>query len=136
MTRARYPGRVAAAPALSWTHAGLVAGGGAVGTAIRIAITLIPWGGASFFVVPAINVLGAFFLGVVTSIAVRRGDGERSRRIRQFFGTGIVGGFTTYSGFAVAAVDLRSIWLSLATVALGTFAAWLGLVLARKRVAG
>lgn len=126
---------MASAPVFSWTYAGLVAAGGAVGTAIRIAITLIPWGEATFLVVPAINVLGAFLLGVITSLAVRGGDGERSRRIRQFFGTGIMGGFTTYSAFAVAATDLRSVWLTLGTVAVGTVAAWLGLTLARKRSA-
>jgi fluoride exporter len=124
---------VASAPAFSWTYTGLVAIGGALGTAARIGLTELSWGEATVYVVPAINVLGGFLLGLVTSLAVRRGDTERSRRIRQFLGTGAVGGFTTYSGFAVAAVDAQSVWITLATVAVGTLAAGAGLALGRGR---
>ena len=124
---------MASAPALSWTYLGLVAAGGAIGTAVRLGLTGLPWGDGSFLVVPAINVVGAFLLGVITSLAVRRGDTERSRRIRQFLGTGAMGGFTTYSAFAVAAVDAPVVWLTLATVVLGTLAGWAGLVLGRIR---
>ncbi|MEN2738536.1 CrcB family protein [Microbacterium sp. X-17] len=124
---------MASAPAFSWRYAGLVAGGGAVGTAIRLAITIAPWGDATVYVVPVINVVGAFLLGVITSLAVRRGDTERSRRIRHFFGGGVMGGFTTYSAFAVAAVGPQTIWLTLATAVVGTLAGWAGLMLARTR---
>lgn len=126
---------MASALRFSWTYAGPIAAGGALGTAVRLALTVPDWGIAGFLAVPAINVVGAFLLGVITSVAVRRGDTERSRRVRQFLGTGVMGGFTTYSAFAVAAVDLRSVWVTLATVAVGVVAAWAGLVLARKRSA-
>jgi fluoride exporter len=110
-----------------------VAAGGAIGTAIRLALTTASWGDATVYVVPGINVVGAFLLGVITSLAVRRGDTERSRRIRQFFGTGVMGGFTTYSAFAVAAAGPQSLWLTLATAVVGTLAAWAGLVVVRRR---
>lgn len=126
---------MASALRFSWTYAGLIAAGGALGTAVRLALTVPDWGDAGFLAVPAINVVGAFLLGVITSLAVRRGDTERSRLVRQFLGTGVMGGFTTYSAFAVAAADLRSVWVTLATAAVGVVAAWAGLVLARKRSA-
>lgn len=79
----------------------LVAGGGAIGTALRYGVALLlvredvrnafPW--ATF----AVNVLGSFLLGMVAeALAERRIWGVDARAV---VGTGMLGGFTTYSSF-------------------------------------
>jgi CrcB protein len=73
----------------------LVAAGGAAGTLARYGIgTLIhgPWPTV------AINLAGSFALGVVA------GSGGLSPTARTAIGVGVLGGFTTYSTFAVQVV--------------------------------
>lgn len=85
----------------------LVVAGGALGVAGRAALTVPIPQGAHPLVVPAvtmaINIVGSLLLGVVVG---RLGD--RHPHQRAFFGTGVLGGFTTYSAFAVHAVTLGS----------------------------
>lgn len=121
-------------PAFSWSHLGLITVGGAIGVAARAALLLIDAPVWQTLVVPVINVAGAFLLGLVTGIVVRRGDSPASRAARQFFGTGVLGGFTTYSTFVVQAVHGAALWLTLATAVVGVLAAWLGLLLSRVPV--
>lgn len=106
--------------------------GGATGVALR-ALIIAPLGaGGHPLVVPvatlAINLVGSFLLGAVVG---RLGDGHP--RMRTFFGTGVLGGFTTYSAFAVQAVTtgtaapvIGSLLLALALFG-GVVAAVLGL---------
>ena len=84
-------------------YLGLVFTGGTLGTLARYAVSLaVPaWGD-----VPAatlgINVVGAFALGWLISALLRAGDDAGWRRaVRLFAGTGVLGGFTTYSALAV-----------------------------------
>ena len=82
---------------------GLVAVGGAVGTAGRYGLSqaLTPAGGwpTSTFVE---NLLGAFLLGVLLEALVRRGpETRRAQRLRLALGTGVLGGFTTFSSLAI-----------------------------------
>lgn len=56
-----------------------------------------PWGTL------AVNVLGAFALGLLTGWGLHHGLSHSTRAI---FGTGFCGAFTTYSGFA-----LETVWL-------------------------
>jgi CrcB protein len=121
---------VASRIGFSWLHLGLVVLGGAVGTSARAALLLVDAPVWQTLAVPAINVVGAFLLGVVTGLVVRQGDTARARSARQFFGTGVLGGFTTYSTFALQAATGASVWLTLATVVLGAGAAVLGIRLA------
>ena len=115
----------------------LVIVGGAIGVALR-ALILVPLGGDVHpLVIPAatlaVNLLGSFLLGAV----VGRLDG-RHPHVRAFFGTGLLGGFTTYSAFAVQAVTTGTaapvIGLLLILVSLfsGVLAAALGLVVGRR----
>ncbi|MFT4051068.1 MAG: CrcB family protein [Microbacterium sp.] len=110
----------------------LVVVGGATGVAAR-AVLVVPLGDATHpLVVPAvtlgINLLGSFLLGVL----VGRLDG-RHPLARAFLGTGVLGGFTTYSAFAVQAVTTSSasplVGLALIAVSLfgGAIAAAVGL---------
>ena len=69
-----------------------------------------------------INVLGAFIVGLLTEYFVFRGG--VSQELRLFLTTGILGGFTTFSTFALESVVLwqRSQWMSsMAYVGLSVF---------------
>ncbi|UQN15007.1 fluoride efflux transporter FluC [Gulosibacter sp. ACHW.36C] len=108
-------------------NAALVFAGGAVGAGLRFALTsLAPLG--SMWTTLAINLVGAFALGVLTAIALRRG----TEQLRLLLGTGLLGGFTTYSSFAfdVSALaaygDLAWIVLAVASLFVGFAFAALG----------
>ncbi len=117
----------------------LVALGGTVGTAVRALLEeTFPaqpghWPWATF----GINVGGSFLLGLLVAVLAARGSDEGRRRLlRLGLGTGVLGGFTTYSTFIVE-VDglLRDGYLELGavyavgSVVLGIVAAALGIVL-------
>jgi CrcB protein len=92
-----------------------------------------PW--ATF----AENVSGSFVLGALVVLAFDRWP--RSRYLRPFLGVGVLGGFTTFSTYAL---DVRTLvvddrpWLAvaylLATLAAGLVAALLGMAAARRAV--
>ncbi|GAB95742.1 CrcB protein [Kineosphaera limosa] len=115
----------------------LVAVGGGVGTAVRavaeerFAAPAGSWPWATF----AINLSGAFALALLLESLARRGpDVGRRRAVRLGVGTGVLGGFTTYSTFAVETGHLG--WplgpaYAVATVLLGLLAAAAGLWLSR-----
>ena len=81
----------------------LVAAGGAVGTAARhVLAQALPsaggWPTATFVA----NLVGAAALGVLLEALVRPGpESERARRLRLALGTGLLGGFTTFSSLAI-----------------------------------
>lgn len=87
---------------LRWGPIGLVALGGAIGTAVRAVLAdLLPAVGGISWTILAINVVGAFCLGLLLEVLARRGpDVGRRRAVRLFVGTGVLGGFTTYSTLA------------------------------------
>ena len=117
----------------------LIALGGAVGTTLRAALeTAFPtaagsWPWATF----VINVTGAFLLAVVLeTLSVLGPDEGWSRRVRLGVGTGLLGGFTTYSTFMVEAARLGRAGAYLTTLGyvaasllLGVAAAWAGMSL-------
>lgn len=115
----------------------LVIVGGALGVAAR-ALIVVPFSvGAHPLVVPgltlAINVLGSFLLGAVVGAF-----GDRRPRLRAFLGTGVLGGFTTYSAFAAHVVTTSTaapvVGMALAAVSVfgGVVAAALGLSVGRR----
>ncbi|MCF6376198.1 CrcB family protein [Nocardioides KLBMP 9356] len=120
---------------LAATDLAVVAAGGAVGALLRLAVdtaapdTLFPWPTL------AINVVGAFVLGVLPALAVVR----RSRRVAAALGPGVLGGFTTVSAWAgqvrgladTGHVGLAGAVLAL-TLAAGLAAAALGRHLAHR----
>jgi len=87
---------------------GLVFIGGAFGALSRSSLTHLVGSPDGFPVSTLVeNVVGAFLLGVLLEALSRRGpDHGRRRRLRLLLGTGYLGGFTTYSSFAVDAVHL------------------------------
>lgn len=120
--------------------AGLVAVGGALGTTLR-ALLEHTWPAAPGgwpWTTFAINLVGSFVLGALLETLVRSGPDEGRRRlVRLGVGTGVLGGFTTYSTFVVE-VERRlsggfvvtGLAYALVSVALGLVAAWLGVVAA------
>ena len=86
----------------------LVALGGAVGSALRATVAvMLP--GTPLGATLAVNVVGAFLLGLVLEWLTTSGDrlGERRRAgVRLLLGTGVCGGFTTYSAVTEHAAEL------------------------------
>lgn len=111
-------------------RAALAAAGGMIGTAARLAIgMLVP--DAAIGVLIA-NIAGALLLGLLTARLA-------AFDLRVFLGTGVLGGFTTYSAFTVGAVGLwaaaplLAVGYAVASVVFGVAAAALGLHLGRRR---
>jgi CrcB protein len=112
--------------------------GGALGSAARYGVSQtiavqangFPW--ATF----AVNVSGSFALGVVMALMLERFP--PTRYVRPFIATGFLGGYTTYSTFAVETDLLIKNDHSLvaaayvaASVVVGCLAVWVGLWVAR-----
>ena len=110
-----------------------VAVGGTIGVLARAAIVaplgeaeVVPW------VTFAINAVGSLLLGVVVGWL-----DDRHPHARAFLGTGVLGGFTTYSAFAVetalwASTPVLAIGLAAASVAGGVAGAIIGLFIGRR----
>lgn len=104
--------------------------GGALGTAAREGLSLaFPAGDGIPYAIFGINVLGAFLLGLLLEALVRRGADHGGRRaVRLFFGTGVLGGFTTYSALATDAAALIGRGEVLAGVGYGVVTVLIGAV--------
>lgn len=112
---------------------GVTVVGGAVGVLARGLIiapvvdpSAVPW------VTLAINAVGSLLLGVVVGWL-----DDRHPLARAFLGTGVMGGFTTYSAFAVATtLWLSTPWLAgalaAASVIAGVVGAVVGLFIGRR----
>lgn len=123
---------------LHWRSVLLVFVGGALGTTVRYLISgAVPTVYGLPLATFGINVLGAFVLGwLLEALALRGPDEGRRRSVRLFVGTGILGGFTTYSAFAVDTDGLivaqnvgGSILYAVATIAVGALASLAGIAL-------
>jgi len=85
--------------------------GGAAGTAMCAAIQgAFPHAGQSFpWATFLVNVTGALLLGLlIEAVALHRGRPETARKLRLSLGTGLLGGYTTYSTFVLESVLLGS----------------------------
>lgn len=85
----------------------LVAIGGALGSCLRHIVNVwsarlfgvgFPWGTLG------VNILGSFLMGVFIELLMRRFEG--SVELRLLVATGFLGGFTTFSAFALDTADL------------------------------
>jgi CrcB protein len=112
---------------------GVTVAGGAIGVLARALLVApvedpaaVPW------VTLGINVAGSLILGIVVGWL-----DDRRPLARAFLGTGILGGFTTYSAFAVAtALWVTTPWLAAglaaASVVAGVGGALAGLFVGRR----
>lgn len=116
-------------------YVGLVFVGGALGTATREGLSLARPDSGFPTTIFLINVTGAFALGLLLELLVRRGsDSGRRRTARLLLGTGFLGGYTTYSTFAVGATQLMrhadpgtGLAYAIATVLVGAIATTAGI---------
>lgn len=116
---------------------GAVFVGGACGTGIRSLLEDAfsrptgswPW------ITFAINVIGAFVLALLLEALVLSGEDTGGRRLARLgLGTGVLGGFTTYSTFMVETTKLPwpvAVGYVVASVIVGALAAWVGIRAAR-----
>jgi CrcB protein len=117
------------------------AAGGALGAlgrwAVGAALPHAPWSWATL----TVNLTGCFLIGVLlTALAVHR---PAAAWPRPFLGAGVLGGYTTYSTFAVEVVRAAAdgaVWLAagyvVASVAGGLLAVVLGAVCVRAVARG
>ena len=121
----------------------MVAAGGAIGASLRY--LGVAWvarlTGAGFVGTMAVNVAGAFAMGVLAVILIERLPGEVGR-LALFLITGVLGGFTTFSAFSLDALYLiererygMAAGYILGSVLLSILALFLGLKLARASLA-
>lgn len=118
---------------------GWVALGGACGTLARTLLGSVigEFGGLPVGIL-VINVVGALLLGVLLeSLALWGSDRGLRRKSRLLLGTGVLGGFTTYSllatdvaGLLLHGSPLLGLAYGLTTLVLGGGATWLGMLLA------
>lgn len=124
---------------------GLVFVGGALGTAARVGVSQLvdPVGPVPVATV-AINVVGAFVLGWLLERLARSGSDDGWRRdVRLGIGTGLLGGFTTYSALATDTATLladghpaSALGYAVGTLVLGLLAALAGIWCAGRRSGG
>jgi CrcB protein len=115
------------------THILAVAAGGAVGSLLRYAASLlVPDGSAPFpWTTLLVNVFGCGLLGLFLGLADARWT--TSPELRSFVSIGLFGGFTTFSTFGTQTISLwqDGRWIASAlnvvlSVGLGLLAAWGG----------
>ena len=129
-------------PHMQWRYLGLVFVGGALGTLLREVVGLLVAPVSGFPLATAsVNIVGAFILGMLLARLTASGaDAGRRRALRLFLATGVLGGFTTYSGLATDATTLivgGAAWMAvgyaLVTVIVGAAAAWAGMLVGAPR---
>jgi len=95
---------MATRPRFSGVHLWLVFAGGTIGTAARLAVLLVEDPSIQWLSIPLINIVGSFLLGVVMEVSGEREIGGVQAKL--VIGTGVMGGFTTYSSFNLETLRL------------------------------
>lgn len=119
----------------------LVAAGGALGAGARHLVSglfLRQFGSAWPWGTLVINASGSLLLGLLVGVLAFRG-GEGQAQLRLLLGTGVLGGFTTFSAYSLETVQLiergrlaPALVYALGSVALGVAGVFAGLWLARR----
>jgi CrcB protein len=116
-----------------------VAAGGALGALARWAVAIaLPTPPGEFpWPTPGVNLLGCFLIGAL--VALITDVVAAHPLVRPFLGTGVLGGFTTFSGYAVDGTQLlqegragAAVGYLAVTLVGAVLATWLGLVVVRR----
>jgi fluoride exporter len=109
----------------------LVGLGGAAGSMLRYAVSLLMVNRAFPLATLLINIAGSFLIGLILALAVKNENFAGNWKL--FLATGICGGFTTFSAFSAENFQLlqsgktgMSLVYIVASIVAGIFAAWLG----------
>lgn len=132
------PTRIAAAPAPVGKLGPLgplvvIFVGGALGTAARALVGVVLPAGWVALPTLVVNLMGAFAIGLLyQTLSLASADGRPQRGVRLFVGTGVLGGFTTYSALevATAAHGASGVVYGLVSVCAGLVACYCGLAAA------
>ena len=110
--------------------------GGGLGAVLRYATDVVIKTAPFPLSTLLVNVGGSFLLGALFSIS--RSGAFSSGAFSLFFGVGLLGGFTTFSGFSLQSLKLLEqghqmfFWINVvSTTGLSLLACWLGLIIAR-----
>ena len=126
-----------------YSGAALVFCGGALGTLLRYLIDVASVRVSGFALdIFIINVVGAFILAFLVGWITGAGEPTRNElRLRLFLGTGVMGGFTTYSTLAVETAHnigdgrwANALVYSLGTLLVGALVSVAGLLAGRRAV--
>lgn len=132
------PAPVAHRPAVPWSVLAAISAGGMLGSLARYGLGVTyPRSGNTFpWTTFVINVSGSLLIGVLMAILTQ--VGAPHRLARPFLGVGVLGGYTTFSTYAVDAVTLidagaarTALAYLVATVLAAPVACWAGTVLTR-----
>jgi CrcB protein len=119
----------------------VISAGGALGSLGRWGVgELLPWSGTTFpWATFVVNVSGALALGVLMVFVLE--VWRPHRYVRPFVGIGVLGGWTTFSTYALEARDLLAAGRAATALAYvggsllaGLVAVWLGILVARLLV--
>ena len=111
----------------------VVVAGGALGTLLRIGVDALisEVGGTLVWSLVLVNVIGAFSLGWFISHGHQHGG--HHPLVHAFVAAGVLGAFTTFSGYAVEAMELtrhgetvRALLFALGSIGVGVASANLG----------
>lgn len=117
----------------------LVMAGGAVGSGMRYLVSAMSQVPSAAFPWPTltVNVIGSFVLGLVAALSTQYDVLSRQQAL--LLGTGLCGGFTTFSTFSVEMVSLIqqqridiALLYFLSSFTTTIAAAWLGVLAARS----
>ena len=115
----------------------LVGFGGAIGSMLRYAATLLLNSKYFPYATLAVNIIGSFIIGLVFALSIKHEDFLNNWKL--FLATGICGGFTTFAAFSLENMGLlQSGKIALAatyiilSVLLGIAAAFFGYQLIRE----
>ena len=121
---------------------GAVAAGGALGSVARWSVSeVVPASGGVPWATLIVNVVGSLLLGALL-VVVAEVITDRPL-VRPFLGIGVLGGFTTFSTYALETRDLLAgseyavaAAYALGSVAAGVLAVWVGMLATQRLVDG
>jgi fluoride exporter len=109
----------------------LVGLGGAAGSMLRYAVSLLVANRAFPSATLLVNIAGSFLIGLIAALGIKNESFAGNWKL--FLATGVCGGFTTFSAFSAENLQMLqsgkaglSMMYIAASIVTGIFAAWLG----------